>query len=212
MAGMFITFEGGEGCGKSTQIKLLAEHLQQTGYEVLLVREPGGTAAGERIREILLSKESDGLDPTAELLLYEAARAQITSEVIEPALERGCVVLCDRFFDSTIAYQGSGRGLDTAMIGKLNMIATGGLKPDLTLLLDIDVEKGLARAMSATGGDGEGDRIEAAGIAFHERIRAGFAALAQAEPERIVCVDASGSIDAISAQIAACVDARLQAR
>ena len=205
--GTFITFEGGEGCGKSTQIRLLAQKLQDAGKQVLLVREPGGTAAGERIREILLSKQSDGLEPMAELMLYEAARAQIVSEVIEPALQEGKVVLCDRFFDSTVAYQGFGRGLDPEMIAKLNLMATGGLEPDLTVLLDIDPALGLKRAMAVTGGDGEGDRIEAAGLAFHQQIRQGFASLAQQYPERITVIDASGTIEQVAEQVFAAVSA-----
>ena len=208
-SGIFITFEGGEGCGKSTQIKLLVAALQERGCDVLQVREPGGTAVGEKVRSILLDKANDGMDSLAELMLYEAARAQIVAEVIRPALDAGKVVLCDRFFDSTIAYQGYGRGLDPEMIGRLNMIATSGLVPDLTILLDMDVEAGLRRAKGVTGGDGEGDRIESAGLAFHQRIRAGFAALAQQHPERIALIDASGDIDTVAAQIAARVDALL---
>ena len=194
---MFITFEGGEGCGKSTQIKLLAQALEQRGYQVLQVREPGGTAVGERVREVLLAKESEGLDPVAELMLYEAARAQIVSQVIRPALASGKVVLCDRFYDSTLAYQGYGRGLDVQLIRSLNAAATGGLAPNMTVLLAIDPAEGLARAKGVTGGDGEGDRIEAAGLAFHQRVWQGFAAVAQEEPERVAVIGAAGSIDEV---------------
>ncbi len=195
MSGMFITFEGGEGCGKTTQIKLLVQALQERGYDVLQLREPGGTVVGEQVREILLSKESAGMDPVAELMLYEAARAQIVDELIRPALAAGKVVICDRFYDSTVAYQGFGRGLDVQLIKSLNMAATGGLAPDLTLLLMIDPAEGLARAKGVTGGDGEGDRIEAAGLAFHARVQEGFVYMAQQEPERIAVVGAHGSVE-----------------
>ena len=209
MAGKFITFEGGEGCGKSTQIKLLSAYLEGRGYDVLQVREPGGTAVGERIREILLAKESDGLDPMAELMLYEAARAQIVQEVIRPALEQGKIVLCDRFYDSTVAYQGYGRGLDVQLIHRLNSAATAGLAPDLTVLFMIDPAEGLRRAMGATGGDGQGDRIEAAGLAFHQRVLEGFASIAQQDPERVAVVGAAGTIEEVSAAVISRVDAVL---
>lgn len=199
---MFITFEGGEGCGKTTQIELLANGLSKQGFDVLKIREPGGTATGEKIRSVLLSKESDGLDPMAELLLYEAARAQIVNEVIRPALNQGQIVLCDRFYDSTVAYQGYGRGLDVGLIDKLNMVATGGFKPDVTLMLSIDPERGLRRAMGETGGDGSGDRIEAAGLAFHKRVWTGFRAIAASEPKRVRLIDASGDIDEVQRHIA----------
>ena len=203
MSGKFITFEGGEGCGKSTQIKLLVQALEERGYDVLQVREPGGTAPGERIREILLAKESDGLDPIAELMLYEAARAQIVHDVIRPALDAGKLVLCDRFYDSTIAYQGFGRGLNVQLIKQLNQAATGGLAPDVTVMLFIDPEEGLRRAKGVTGGDGEGDRIEAAGLAFHQRVQEGFAKIAMEEPERVLAVGAAGTIEEIHEAILA---------
>lgn len=207
MSGLFITFEGGEGCGKSTQIKLLAQALQERGYSVLQLREPGGTAVGERVRDVLLAKENVAMDPVAELMLYEAARAQIVAELIRPALAEGKIVLCDRFYDSTIAYQGFGRGLDIQLIKSLNEAATGGLRPDLTLLLMIDPAEGLARAKGVTGGDGEGDRIEAAGLEFHTRVQEGFAYMAQLEPERIAVVGAQGSVadvhDAVMARVLA---------
>lgn len=207
MSGLFITFEGGEGCGKSTQIKLLAQALQERGYDVLQLREPGGTAVGERVRDVLLAKENVAMDPVAELMLYEAARAQIVAELIRPALAEGRIVLCDRFYDSTIAYQGFGRGLDIQLIKSLNAAATGGLAPDLTLLLMIDPVEGLARAKGVTGGDGEGDRIEAAGLEFHNRVQQGFAYLSQREPERIAVVGAQGSVadvhDAVMARVLA---------
>lgn len=195
--GRFISFEGGEGCGKSTQLKLLAAALEERGYQVLALREPGGTAAGERVREILLARESDGLSPMAELMLYEAARAQIVSELIRPALDAGTVVLCDRFTDSTIAYQGYGRGLDVELISRLNAAATGGLAPDATVMLFIDPQEGLRRAMGVTGGDGGGDRIEAAGLAFHERVAQGFSRIAMEEPQRVLCIGAAGTVEEV---------------
>ena len=210
MTGRFITFEGGEGCGKSTQVELLATALEERGYEVLRVREPGGTAAGERIRGMLLSKESDGLDPMAELMLYEAARAQICAEVIRPALAAGKAVLCDRFCDSTIAYQGCGRGLDVDLIRRLNNAATGGLSPDMTLMLFIDPAEGLRRAKGVTGGDGDGDRIEAAGLAFHRRVHDGFARIAMEEPDRVCAIGASGSIAEVHEAVLARVLAELE--
>lgn len=195
--GRFITFEGGEGCGKSTQLRLLAAALEERGFSVLALREPGGTAAGERIREMLLAKESDGLSPMAELMLYEAARAQIVGELIRPALEAGKVVLCDRFTDSTLAYQGFGRGLDVELIRRMNAAATGGLEPDATVMLFIEPQEGLRRAMGVTGGDGGGDRIEAAGLAFHQRVAQGFSRIAMEEPERVLAVGAAGTVEEV---------------
>lgn len=195
--GTFITFEGGEGSGKSTQLALLAEKLRAAGVDVVSLREPGGTAVGEAVRAILLDPEHHGLDASAELLLYEAARAQLVAEVIEPALSAGEVVLCDRFFDSTTAYQGYARGLDLAEIARLNAAATGGLTPDRTLVFDVDVATGIARATH-----GGADRLEREDVAFHERVRAGFLALAAHEPDRVRVVDASGSPDAVADRVA----------
>lgn len=203
MRGKFITFEGGEGCGKSTQIALLADALTARGYDVLQVREPGATAVGERIRKLLLDKKSACLDPVAELMLYEAARAQICSEVIAPALKAGKIVVCDRFYDSTVAYQGWGRGLDVDLVDRLNKAATGGLVPDMTLMLFIDPKEGLARAKGATGGDGAGDRIESAGLTFHQRVHDGFARIAMQEPDRVAVVGAQGSIQEVHSAVLA---------
>jgi dTMP kinase len=189
MSGVFITFEGCEGCGKSTQMPLLANHLRGLGFDVITLREPGGVSAGDvgdRIRSVLLDPALGDMDPLAELLLYEAARAQLVSRHTRPALEAGAIVLCDRHADSSTAYQGYGREvipLDTVVA--LNRIATGGLVPDLTFVLDVDVAEGLARATS-----GGADRIELEDLAFHERVRAGFLAIAAAEPERFVVIDA----------------------
>ena len=196
--GLFITFEGGEGSGKSTQILGLAKRLEAAGISVRTLREPGGTAVGEVVRTLLLDPEHVGLTPAAELMLYEASRAQLVAEVIEPALAAGEVVLCDRFYDSTTAYQGFGRGLDLARIGQLNAAATDGLVPDRTLVLDVDPAIGIKRATRAGA-----DRLEAEGSAFHERVRAGFAAIAAEEPGRVRIVDASGDRDAVSALVGA---------
>lgn len=198
MSGTFITFEGGEGTGKSTQIALLRGRLEVSGHTVRVLREPGGTRAGEAIRSILLDTDSEGLSDSAELLLYEAARAQLVAEVIEPAIAAGEVVLCDRFFDSTVAYQGHGRGLALEMIDQLNSIAAAGMAPDRTVLLDIEVADGLARATR-----GGADRLECEDMSFHERVRGGFLAIAQAEPERVRIVDATGSVEAVAERIVA---------
>ena len=191
--GIFITFEGGDGAGKSTQVQLLAQHLQACGREVCLLHEPGGTSVGEKIRAVLLDKAEANMVPMAELLLYEAARAQIVAEVIHPAIAAGKVVICDRFADSTTAYQGWGRELDAQIVSKLNEVATNGLQPDRTILLQIEPSEGLQRAVQASE-DGAPDRMEAAGDAFHQRVNAGFDAIAQAEPGRVRRVSAAGTI------------------
>ena len=196
--GKFIVFEGVEGCGKTTQIQRVGEWLQSrtgVGHSVVLTREPGGTPLGLGVRELLL----DGCDiqPTAELLLYSADRSQHVQTFIKPQLAQGTIVLCDRFTDSTVAYQGYGRGLSLSLIEQLNHIATGGLQSDLTLWLDLDVEVGLAR----TRHRGPADRMERTNLEFHRRVQQGYAALAIATPKRIVRVDASGSLAAVQAQI-----------
>ncbi|MGN0034147.1 MAG: dTMP kinase [Coriobacteriales bacterium] len=179
--GAFITFDGGEGAGKTTQIAALSRLLSDAGRPVRVFREPGGTDVGERIRAILLDPSCSRLDARAELLLYEAARAQLVSERILPALDEGCVVICDRFSDSTVAYQGYGRGLDLDVIGDVDGFATRGLVPDRTLLLEIDPTLGLSRAVSGH----RPDRLERAGGAFHERVHEGFARLSTRHPDRI---------------------------
>lgn len=181
---MFITLEGGEGVGKTTQQALLAERLQREGYACVSTREPGGTALGEALRELLL--HGDPLTPLAELLLYAADRAEHVNKVIAPALAVGQVVICDRFTDSTLAYQGYGRGLNLEQIRQLNHLATGGLQPQLTLWLDLAPEVGLARSRL-------GDKLEQEHLEFHRRVYRGFQALAAAEPQRIVRIDAGGS-------------------
>jgi len=195
--GVFITFEGGEGCGKSTQQRLLARRIEAAGLAVRSLREPGGTAVGEAVRSVVLDPEHTGLDAVAELLLYEAARAQLVGEVIEPALQGGEVVLCDRFFDSSTAYQGYARGLPLDRIAALNTIATGGLMPDRTLVLDLGAGLGVARATREGA-----DRLEGEDIAFHERVRAGFLRIAADNPERVRVIDASGDIETVAARIA----------
>ena len=201
--GTFITFEGGEGAGKSTQIKLLAKHLEACGYNICLVREPGATALGEKIREILLDKEQSGICAITELFLYEAARAQIVQDVIKPALNEGKVVLCDRFADSTIAYQGFGRKIDPQVIQKLNKLASSSLVPDSTILLQINPECGLERAACASASGA--DRIEEAGSDFHSRVYSGFEKLAQKYPQRIYKIDASQTLEQVQSQVWECV-------
>ena len=196
--GVLLSFEGGEGCGKSTQIARLARRLEAAKVPVLVLREPGGTAVGEAVRAILLDTSHAEMSPGAELLLYEAARAQLVAELIEPALDAGRVVILDRFYDSTTAYQGYGRGLPLAQVAELNAVATGGLRPDRTLLLDIEVCVGIKRATSR-----HADRIEAEATSFHERVREGFLSIARDEPERVLVVDADGSRAAVEGRIIA---------
>ena len=191
--GVFITFEGGDGSGKSTQLKLLAHRLEAAGIPVRVLREPGGTAVGEAVRAILLNPDHVGLDDTAEILLYEAARAQLVSEVIEPALEAGTTVLCDRFYDSSTAYQAYGRGLDATMVAGLNAAATGGLTPDVTVYLALPVGEAMPRATA-----GGADRIEGEPHDFHQRVLDGFEAIAAADPARVVRVDASGTPERVA--------------
>jgi dTMP kinase len=202
----FVTFEGIEGSGKSTQLGHLATHLRAAGHEVVETREPGGTPAGLALRRLLLGPEAVPLEPLAELHIYCADRAQHVAAVIRPALDAGRIVLCDRFSDSTIAYQGYGRGLDLDTVVDLDRHARDGLQPGLTFLLDLPVVEGLARAQARRGG---GDRFEDAPVAFHERIREGFRVLAVAEPERFHVVDASAPVNRIRKQIAAEMERRL---
>ena len=194
--GVFITFEGGEGCGKSTQLRILARRLEAAGVPVRSLREPGGTVVGEAVRGLLLDPETTGLDAFAELLLYEASRAQLVAEVIEPALESGEIVLCDRFADSSMAYQGHARGLPLVEVAALNDIATGGLSADRTVLLDIEPALGVRRATYEGA-----DRLEGEDLAFHERVRAGFLAIAAEEPDRVRVVDASGDVETVAARV-----------
>ena len=192
--GLFITFEGGDGCGKTTQIKLLDEYLRSKGYKTLLTREPGSKGLGIKLREILLNYDGD-VSPTCESFLFLADRAQHVDCIIKPALEEGVVVLCDRHADSTVAYQGYGRGLDLEQIHNLNNIATNRLKPDLTIVLDVDVETSQNRVGS------EKDRMESAGLEFFERVRKGFLEIAKQEPERVKVIDSTQTIEEIHKQI-----------
>lgn len=189
--GLFITFEGVEGCGKSTQIALLRDYIAKKGLEALTIREPGGTAIGEAVRQILLDSKSE-IGPMAELLLYEACRAELVLKVIRPALKSGKVVISDRFMDSTVAYQGFGRGLDIEAINRLNRLSVGETLPDLTILLDCDPEAGLRRALARieNGKGPKEDRFEREEIAFHTRVREGFLGIAKDE-KRVRLVDAS---------------------
>lgn len=202
MRGRFITFEGGEGCGKSTQVKRLAEHLASKGMEVVLTREPGGTRLAELIRGLLKDEREDPPCDRSELLLFLAARAQLVRNVIGPALAAGKWVLSDRFSDSTFAYQGYGRGLPLDVLRLVNDFACDGLKPDLTLLLDVRPEIAAARMRRREAATNtSADRIEQAGDGFHARLRAGFLEMAKAEPGRIRVVDANGSPDDVWARI-----------
>ena len=197
-AGRFITFEGGEGCGKSTQIRLLADRLRAAGKEVLLTREPGGTALAEKIRSLVREESDDPPNSRAETLLFIASRAQVVENVIRPALASGTWVLCDRFADSTFAYQGYGRGLDLEELKRINSFATGGLEPDMTILLNVSPEvsaKRMRAREAATNTDA--DRMEKAGDGFHTRLRQGFLELAAAEPERFAVIQADGSVEEV---------------
>ena len=193
--GYFITFEGGDGSGKSTQIALLRDWLMQAGYDVILTREPGGTRISEKIRELILDPDNQEMADMTEALLYAAARAQLVSQMIKPALAEGKVVICDRFVDSSIAYQAYGRGLGDA-VGVINSYAVDGCMPDLTILLRLDPEKGSSRIA-----DREHDRIEQAPDAFHRKVYEGYLALEKTYPERIFGIDASGTIDEIADEI-----------
>ncbi|MFQ5912297.1 MAG: dTMP kinase [Nitrospinota bacterium] len=193
MAGRFITFEGIENSGKTTQAALLAERLERCGISVELTREPGGTVLGDAIRRIVLDPAHQGMEPLTELLLMEAARAEHVAGRIQPLLAEGRIVLCDRFTDSTLAYQVFGRGLDRQMIEQLNQWVTCGLRPDATILFDLDVSVGLQRAGRVPGYDASQVRFEMEDAAFHERVRAGFLRLAEEDPGRIKAVSATGS-------------------
>ncbi len=205
--GLFVTFEGIEGCGKSTQSRHVADHLGARGLDVVLTREPGGTDITAQIRR-LLSDPASRLDPTAELMLFLADRAQHVASVIRPALEAGRIVLCDRYCDSTLAYQGYGRGHELAWLEELNHRASHGVMPDLTLWIDCSVEVGLGRVHRRAGGPG--DRFESEPLAFHSRIRAGFADLAARFPERILRVDSDRDVNEVSAECVAAVERRLE--
>lgn len=189
MSGIFITFEGTDGSGKSTQVRFLKEYLLEKGYQVLVTREPGGCPIAEQLREIILDADNQSLAPSCELLLYEAARAQHMAQVILPALAEGKIVLCDRFMDSTVAYQGYARGFSVPWIQELNQFAIGGRAPDITFFLNLPPEAAFARK----GGKDEKDRIEQASAVFFEKVYAGFVALAEQEPQRIIALNVTGT-------------------
>jgi len=194
--GLFITFEGLDGSGKTTQIEAFIKRLDDIGMAYQLFREPGGTVIGEKIRQILLDKEHTAMLPITELLLYSASRYQLTMNSIIPALEKSQVVICDRFYDSTTAYQGYGRGIDLNLIKQLNQAATASLVPDLTFILDIDLDVRQRRL-----GKKVLDRLEQETIEFHKRVRDGFMQMAHAEPERIILIDGNRSTDDIASEI-----------
>jgi dTMP kinase len=207
---MFITFEGPDGCGKTTQITLLADYLPQQGYHVCLKREPGGTPIGEQVRQVLHSQANQEMAPRAELLLYSASRAQLVAEVIRPALARGEVVLCDRFYDSTFAYQGYGHGLDLDALRAITSFATGGLRPDLTVYLDVPPEVGLRRRQK--DGAAEWNRLDAQSLDFHRRVYDGYRQLINAEPDRWAVFDGQRSAEVIQQEIRTVVLERLARR
>lgn len=204
--GIFITFEGVEGCGKSTQTSLLREYLESRGHSVVCTREPGGTPISEAIRRVLLDPAHGTMVPAAELLLYAAARAQHVHERIRPALDAGAIIICDRFADSTTAYQCGGRGIGHDIVAQLHSLVTAGLRPDITFIMDVPVALGLARAART----GIPDRIEREQLAFHERVRAEFLRLAGEEPERIQLLDGTRDVQTLAAMIRGRVDTLLE--
>jgi len=205
MAGLFITIEGGEGAGKSTQLAGIRAWLEAVGHTVLVTRQPGGTPLAEQIRDLLLNAAHAGMDPTTELLLMFAARAEFLATVVRPALEEGRTVLCDRFTDSTYAYQGGGRGVPQEHIALLEELVHGDLQPDLTLLLDLDVAHGAERA----AGRGESDRFEQEDRAFFERVRGAYLERARRNPRRFEVIDAAGPPEAVQARIERALERRL---
>jgi dTMP kinase len=207
--GLFLSFEGGEGSGKSLQAKRLYDELTRRGRDALLTREPGGTAAGERIREIVLHAQEIALSPEAQVLLYSTARAENVREVIRPALDAGKIVIADRFFDSTMAYQGYGHGVSLTSIKDVTALACGDLRPDRTFLLDIPVETGLGR--SGWRAQSKWDRFEVLDPVFHERVRNGYIRLAADEPSRWVVLDAARDESSVAADVQRAVDALLAA-
>jgi dTMP kinase len=205
---LFITFEGSEGTGKTSQLASLVAYLRGEGCAVLTPREPGGTVIGEQVRPILFDHDNENMDPRTEVLLFQASRAQLVTEVIRPALETGQIVLCDRYADSTLAYQGYGRQLDLTQLGALIDFATGGLKPDLTVLLDVPVEVGLERREK----EGNRNRLDVLDLAFYRRVRQGYLEMARCEPGRWALIDADRPFGAVQEDIRSVVLERLDAR
>jgi dTMP kinase len=206
LVSMFITLEGPEGSGKTTQARLLAAWLRDQGYQVTLTREPGGTDIGDQIRAVLHDPENSAIDARTEILLYSASRAQHVAQRVRPALAAGEIVVSDRYADSTLAYQGYGRGLDLEALRRITGFATGGLAPDLTLYLDIPAEDGLQRRQL---GGGEWNRLDAESLEFHQRVRAGYLELVKQEPERWVVIHAARSVEEVQTEIRDVVQGRL---
>jgi dTMP kinase len=205
--GIFITFEGPEGSGKTTQIGLLAAHLRAKGHDVLTTREPGGTRIGDQIRAVLHDIANVEMTPEAEILLYSASRAQLVGQVIRPALAQGTIVLSDRYADSTTAYQGYGRGLDLDLLRQITEFATGGLTPHLTIYLDCPVEEGLDRKRRASALEaGEWNRLDQETVEFHRRVRQGYLTLAADEPDRWLLLDAGRSVQGLQGEIQKAVE------
>jgi len=206
MSGYFITLEGPDGSGKTSHVQPLADFLQSHGYSVITTREPGGTEIGDQVRRVIMDMKNKGMNPRTEILLFQASRVQIVEQVIRPALKAGKVVICDRYADSTMAYQGYGHQTDLVFLRQLLRFATGGLQPDLTLLLDLDARKGLQRRQKSGG---EWNRLDDYEVEFHERVREGYHHLANAEPERWVTVDASNDMVSLQSKIREVVLTRL---
>jgi dTMP kinase len=207
MSGFFITLEGPDGCGKSTQIAPLAEYLRAKGHAVFTTREPGGTAISDQVRHILMAMKNTSMHPRTEILLFLSARAQLVEEVIRPRLTAGEIVISDRYADSTLAYQGYGHGYDRELLSRLLEFATGGLQPDLTFLLDINAEEGLRRRQTSGG---EWNRLDAYQLEFHRRVQAGYHDLAAQEPYRWHTIDAAQKLEMVQLAIRRVVDVRLQ--
>jgi dTMP kinase len=204
---MFITLEGPDGSGKTSQMPALAEAIRAAGYALLTTREPGGTSIGDQIRQVLFDLDNKGMYPRTEILLFQSSRAQLVEEVIRPALATDKVVLCDRYADSTLAYQGYGHGLDLGLLGEIVTFATGGLKPEMTVFLDIPAEEGLKRRNQG----GDWNRLDDYDLEFHRRVRAGYLELIAAEPARWVVVNAAQPPEAVAVQLQTVVLERLEA-
>jgi dTMP kinase len=205
---MFITLEGPDGSGKTSQMAGLAEFLKGQGYDLIATREPGGTEIGDQIRKVLFNLDNKAMNPRTEILLFQSSRAQIVEEVIRPALSAGKVVLCDRYADSTFAYQGYGHGVEMNTLREIVQFATGGLKPDLTLFLDVEASEGLKRRNKG----GDWNRLDDYSLDFHRRVRAGYAEMIAAEPERWVVIDAARKPEQVAKDLQAAALERLQAR
>ncbi|UCF78672.1 MAG: dTMP kinase [Candidatus Eiseniibacteriota bacterium] len=212
MPGFLVTFEGVEGCGKTTQAELLRDELKKHGHRVVMTREPGGTEIGERIRQILLDRDLGAMEPLTELFLYLAARAQNVQELIRPALREGAIVICDRFADASLAYQGSGREIGPSRVEELNRIATFGTQPDYTVLLDVPVEVGMERKSAGAAGAAERDRIEREELDFHSRVREGYLSLAQEFPERVEVFDGTRAAAELATEISGRITRMLEER